>query len=62
MAAKKTPKFESYQQSNFKNQWSFNSWNFEGKKNKNVQEKHTYCASMLGIIYDDPALHFISQT
>ena len=58
MTAKKTPKFESYQQSNFKNQWSFNSWNFEGKK-KTVQEKHTYCASMLGIIYDDPALHFI---
>ena len=32
MTAKKNPKFESYQQSNFKNQWSFNFWNFEGKK------------------------------
>ena len=32
------------------------------KVKKTVQEKHTYCASMLGIIYDDPALHFISQT
>ena len=42
MTAKKNPKFESYQQSNFKNQWSFNSWNFEGKKNC-PREAHVLC-------------------